>query len=102
MGAEHQLQPGVVDLERVRGQVGEAGGFGVADLPTFTHQYFNGKTMVKEPPAKSNGTGQQDRNLWALAVSLDVEWAHAIAPQANILLVTTNPAETLGVQRSRR
>src|SRR4029079_7973206 len=47
---------------------------------------------------KNNGTGQQDRNLWALEASLDVEWAHAIAPQANILLVTTNPAETLGVQ----
>jgi subtilase family serine protease len=66
--------------------------------PTFTHEYFNGKTMVKAPPAGSNGTGQQDRNIWALEVSLDVEWAHTMAPQANILLVTTNPAETLGVQ----
>jgi hypothetical protein len=27
-----------------------------------------------------------------------VEWAHTIAPGANILLMTTNPAETLGVQ----
>jgi subtilase family serine protease len=31
-------------------------------------------------------------------VSLDVETAHAIAPLANILLVTTPTAETLGVQ----
>jgi subtilase family serine protease len=31
-------------------------------------------------------------------VSLDVETAHAIAPMANILLVTTPTAETLGVQ----
>ena len=77
---------------------GEPGVTCAGGMPTFTHQYFNGKTMVKEPPAKSNGTGQQTRNLWALEVSLDVEWAHAIAPQANILLVTTNPAETLGVQ----
>jgi subtilase family serine protease len=36
--------------------------------------------------------------MWALEVSLDVEWAHAIAPEANILLVTTPTAETLGVQ----
>jgi subtilase family serine protease len=27
-----------------------------------------------------------------------VEWAHAIAPKANIINVATNPAETLGVQ----
>jgi subtilase family serine protease len=30
--------------------------------------------------------------------ALDVEWAHAMAPEANILNVTTNPAETQGVQ----
>jgi subtilase family serine protease len=30
--------------------------------------------------------------------SLDVEWAHATAPGANIILVTTPTAETLGVQ----
>jgi subtilase family serine protease len=82
-------------LPHLCGEPGIACGSGT---PTFTHVYFNGKTIVKEPPAKNNGSGQQDRNLWALEVSLDVEWAHAIAPQANILLVTTNPAETLGVQ----
>ena len=50
------------------------------------------------PPPSNNGTGQESRNLWALEVSLDVEWAHATAPMANILLVTTPTAETLGVQ----
>jgi subtilase family serine protease len=60
--------------------------------------YWNGKTQVKEPPPKNEGTGQQDRNSWALETSLDVEWAHAMAPEANILNVTTNPAETQGVQ----
>jgi len=44
------------------------------------------------------GTRQQDRSASALEVSLDVETAHAIAPMANILLVTTPTAETLGVQ----
>ena len=50
------------------------------------------------PPPPNNGTGQEAHNLWALEVSLDVEWAHATAPLANILLVTTPTAETLGVQ----
>ena len=39
------------------------------------------------PPSKSNGTGIEAHNAWALEVSLDVEWAHSIAPGANILLV---------------
>jgi subtilase family serine protease len=50
------------------------------------------------PPPPNNGTGLENHNLWALEVSLDVEWAHAIAPETNILLVTTPTAETLGVQ----
>src|SRR5436190_978366 len=50
------------------------------------------------PPPPNNGTGQENHNLWALEVSLDVEWAHATAPLANILLVTSPTAETLGVQ----
>jgi subtilase family serine protease len=31
--------------------------------------------------------------LWALEIALDVEWAHAIAPKANILLVNTQSAK---------
>ncbi len=50
------------------------------------------------PPPPNNGTGQENHNLWDLEVALDVEWAHATAPLANILLVTTPTAETLGVQ----
>jgi subtilase family serine protease len=82
-------------LPHMCGEPGQTCGPGT---PTFQHVYWNGKTQVKAPPPKSNGTGQQDRNAWALETSLDVEWAHAIAPQANIINVTTNPAETLGVQ----
>jgi subtilase family serine protease len=77
---------------------GEPGVTCTAGMPTFQHVFWNGKTQVKAPPPGSNGTGTQARNLWALETSLDVEWAHAIAPKANILNVTTNPAETLGVQ----
>ena len=77
------------------GEPGAACGPGV---PAFQHVYWNGVTQVKAPPPNSNGTGLQTRNIWALETSLDVEWAHSIAPKANILNVTTNPAETLGVQ----
>jgi subtilase family serine protease len=77
---------------------GEPGVTCTSGMPTFQHVYWNGKTQVKAPPPGSNGTGSQTRNIWALETSLDVEWAHSIAPGANILLMTTNPAETLGVQ----
>jgi subtilase family serine protease len=53
---------------------------------------------VKSPPPKSQGTGLQERDGWIVETALDVEWAHAMAPKANILNVTTNPAETQGVQ----
>jgi subtilase family serine protease len=35
---------------------------------------------------------------WAFETSLDLQWAHAIAPDANIVLIAANPAETQGVQ----
>ena len=77
---------------------GEPGISCASGTPTFQHEYWDGKTIVKAPPPGSNGTGTQARNAWALETALDVEWVHSIAPQANILNVTTNPAETLGVQ----
>ena len=77
---------------------GETGMTCTGKMPTFQHVYWNGVTQVKSPPPKSRGAGIQTRNVWALETALDVEWAHAIAPGANILNVTTNPAETLGVQ----
>jgi subtilase family serine protease len=66
--------------------------------PTFTHVYWNGNTQVKSAPPNSQGTGLQARDGWIVETALDVEWAHAMAPMANILNVTTNPAETQGVQ----
>ncbi len=35
---------------------------------------------------------------WAGETSLDLQWAHAIAPDAKLVLVEANPAETEGVQ----
>jgi subtilase family serine protease len=68
-----------------------------AGAPTFDILTVQGTPpVVPQPP--NSGTGQEDHSIWALEVSLDVEWAHSIAPGANILLVTTPTAETLGVQ----
>jgi subtilase family serine protease len=82
-------------LPHMCGEPGAACGGGA---PTFTHVYWNGQTQVKSAPAGSNGTGLQNRDAWVVETALDVEWAHAMAPLANILNVTTNPAETQGVQ----
>jgi subtilase family serine protease len=35
---------------------------------------------------------------WAVETSLDLQWAHAIAPDAKLVLIAANPAETQGVQ----
>ena len=35
---------------------------------------------------------------WAFETSLDLQWAHAIAPDAKLVLMAANPAETEGVQ----
>ena len=46
-------------------------------------------------PFEPNGT---DEIGWAAETTLDVEWAHAMAPQANIVLLTSPVDETEGVQ----
>jgi len=60
-----------------------------SDLNTFDSQFglptcttSNGCFTIATP----QGAPRTDRG-WALEISLDVEWAHAIAPGANILLV---------------
>ncbi len=75
---------------------GEEGVTCHAGMPTFTIFHPQGSPATKEQPG--NGTHQEDKTVWALEVALDVETAHAIAPGANILLVASTGAETLGVQ----
>ncbi|MGI5237885.1 S53 family peptidase [Dactylosporangium sp. CA-139066] len=77
---------------------GEEGVVCAPGMPTFDVLHVQGSPDTKAPPAKNHSPGQEDRSAWALEVALDVETAHAIAPMANILLVTTPTAETLGVQ----
>jgi len=77
---------------------GEEGVTCAAGMPKFSQLSLQGSPATKAPPSKSKGTGQEDKSAWALEVALDVETAHAMAPGANILLVHTPTAETLGVQ----
>jgi subtilase family serine protease len=58
--------------------------FGLADPPSFTKLNQTGGTAL--PSVDPAGRG----NSWALEESLDIEWAHAIAPQANIILYEAN------------
>jgi subtilase family serine protease len=66
--------------------------------PTFKTLCYKACTDTRSMPAGSHSPGTEARDLWVVEVALDVEWSHAVAPKANILLVTTPTAETLGVQ----
>ncbi len=63
---------------------------------------FDQKFGISAPPSfkQVNQTGRSTSALrtdsgWAAETALDVEWSHAIAPKANILLVQAN-SDTLG------
>ena len=76
---------------------GEEGTTAGCTGPTFS-ELQQGNTSTNPPPSSSKSPGQENRSAWAIEVALDVEWSHSMAPMANILLVTTPTAETLGVQ----
>lgn len=77
---------------------GEPGVACTPGMPTFSVLNLQGSPTKNPAPASSNGTGLEDAFGWSVETSLDVEWAHATAPLANILLVETPTAEVLGVQ----
>ena len=52
---------------------------------------------IIQPAGSYTWTGNDDQDGWAGETTLDVEYAHAIAPKANILLVETPVSETEGV-----
>ncbi len=77
-------------------------GYGLPDPPSF-------KVISPEgtPQLNYNNIGSpadfHNKNIgteigWGYETTLDVDWAHAIAPKANILLVTTPVRESQGVQ----
>ena len=65
--------------------------FGLPDPPSFRIIQPAGKVPAFDPT-------DPDMAGWAEETSLDLQWAHSIAPGANILLVETPVAETEGVQ----
>ena len=77
---------------------GEEGVTCASGMPTFSELHVQGAPATTAPPSTAKSPGQENKAAWALEVALDVETSHAIAPKANILLVTTPTAETLGVQ----
>ena len=73
-----------------------------ADLATFDAQYnlpAPPSFKIIQPAGKLPAWDPTDGNgdvSWAGETTLDVEWAHSMAPGANILLVETPVAETEG------
>ena len=65
-------------------------GFGLPAPPSFKIIRPAGKVPAFDPTKRPQMVG------WAQETSLDVEYSHAIAPGANILLVETPVPETLG------
>jgi subtilase family serine protease len=61
--------------------------FGLPDPPSFKKLDQNGGTNY--PPTDPAGAGNFN---WEAEEALDVEWAHAIAPKANIILIEANDA----------
>lgn len=61
-----------------------------ADLDTFCTQFSLPKTTIQI--AYPDGQPTETDGGWALETALDVEWAHAIAPSATILLVVAKDA----------
>jgi subtilase family serine protease len=64
--------------------------YGLPDPPSFT--VLSPLGTVPFDPTNSDQVG------WGFETSLDVEWAHAMAPGANIVLLTSPVSETEGVQ----
>ncbi len=61
-----------------------------ADLHKFDTQFGLNDPKLTVYKQTKNGVGPRADAGWAMEIALDVEWAHAIAPGANILLVEAN------------
>lgn len=76
--------------------------FGLPDPPSFTIYQPEGNVVLNythvPSPVDFHNKNVSTEIGWAYETTLDVEWAHAMAPLANIALVTVPVAETEGVQ----
>ncbi len=66
--------------------------------PNFDEVYPNGQLTFDNTAAGNGLSGPSAAVGWSFEATLDIEWAYAMAPLAHIVLLATNPAETLGVQ----
>jgi subtilase family serine protease len=66
-------------------------GYGLPDPPSF-------KILTPLGTVPFNPQKNPDQINWAFETTLDVEWAHSMAPMANIVLMTSPVDETEGVQ----
>jgi len=66
-------------------------GYGLPDPPSF-------KILAPLGTVPFNPQKIPDQIGWAFETTLDVEWSHVIAPEANIVLLTSPVDETEGVQ----
>jgi subtilase family serine protease len=64
-------------------------GYGLTAPPSFD-------IIAPVGPIPKYDPTNRDMVVWAGETTLDVQWAHAMAPDANILLVETPVAETVG------
>lgn len=75
--------------------------YGIPAPPSFNVYQPEGRVTylyTQGSPQSANNKNAQTQLSWAGETTLDVEWAHAMAPGANIDLVETPNAETQGVQ----
>ena len=66
------------------------------DLNAFSHYYglpqCNMVNNCFQLIDLSNGAAVSSRNDWATEIALDTQWAHAIAPQAKVILIQSKTA----------
>src|SRR5262249_53291884 len=60
------------------------------DLHAFDQQFGLADPVLTKVNQSGGNSYPSSDNNWAVEISLDVEWAHAIAPGAHILLVEAN------------
>src|SRR5262245_15123179 len=65
--------------------------------PNFDEVYPNGQLTFNNTGTGNGLSGPAGAVGWSGEATLDIEWAYAVAPLAHIVLLATNPAETLGV-----
>jgi subtilase family serine protease len=68
------------------------------DLQTFSTTFgLSAPDLTIIYPDGQPTLNTSDKLGWGVETSLDLQWAHAIAPDAKLVLIAANPAETDGV-----